>query len=56
MADTLPSVVIYTAREIVTLDPAGMCRFVVGEAIYSEWEIRRMALDQLFFEEREDEE
>ena len=28
-------------------------RFVVGEAIYSEWEIRRMALEQLFFEEEE---
>ena len=40
---------------IVTLDPAGVCRYVVGEAIYSEWEIRRMALEQLFFEEREDE-
>jgi hypothetical protein len=23
----------------------------VGEAVYSDWEIRRMALDQLFFEE-----
>ena len=41
---------------IVTLDPAGACRFVVGEAIYSEWEIRRMALELMFFEEREDEE
>jgi hypothetical protein len=40
---------------IVTLDPTGVCRFVVGEAIYSEWEIRRMALEQLFFEERDDE-
>ena len=41
---------------VVTLDPAGACRFVVGEAIYSEWEIRRMALELMFFEEREDEE
>jgi len=41
---------------IVTLDVTGACRFVVGEAIYSEWEIRKMALEQLFFEESEDEE
>jgi hypothetical protein len=32
---------------------AGVCRLVVGEAMYSEWEIRRMALEQLFFEEEE---
>jgi hypothetical protein len=38
---------------VVALDAAGACRFVVGEAIYSEWEIRRMALEQLFFEEEE---
>jgi hypothetical protein len=31
------------------------CRFVVGEAMYSDWEIRRMALEQLFFEEDESE-
>jgi hypothetical protein len=36
---------------IVTLDVGGVCRFVVGEAIYSDWEIRRMALELLFFEE-----
>src|SRR5688572_17891332 len=36
---------------IVTLDVSGQCRFVVGEATYSNWEIRRMALEQLFFEE-----
>ena len=41
---------------IVTLDVSGACRFVVGEAIYSDWEIRRMALEQLFFEEPADEE
>jgi len=40
---------------IVTLDVTGICRFVVGEAMYSEWEIRRLALEQLFFEETEDE-
>ena len=38
---------------VLTLDPAGQCRFVVGEALYSEWEIRRMALELLFFVEPE---
>ena len=37
----------------VVLDSAGVCRFVVGEAMYAAWEIRRMALEQLFFEEPE---
>ena len=41
---------------IVALDTAGVCRFVVGEAMYSDWEIRRMALELLFFEEIEPEE
>ena len=36
---------------VVTLDVSGACRFVVGEAMYSDWEIRRMALELLFFEE-----
>jgi hypothetical protein len=39
---------------IVTLDTTGVCRFVVGEAMYSDWEIRRMALELLFFEEIEE--
>jgi hypothetical protein len=39
---------------VVTLDTTGLCRFVVGEALYSDWEIRRMALEQLFFEESDD--
>jgi hypothetical protein len=39
---------------IVTLDVTGACRFVVGEAVYSDWEIRRMALELLFFEESSD--
>ena len=38
---------------ILTLDPAGECRFVVGEAMYVEWEVRRMALEFLFFDEPE---
>jgi hypothetical protein len=39
---------------IVTLDASGDCRFVVGEALYSDWEIRKMALEMLFFEEYEE--
>jgi len=41
---------------VVTVDVTGVCRFVVGEAMYSEWEIRRMALEQLFFEETDESE
>lgn len=41
---------------IVTLDVAGACRFVVGEAMYADWEIRRMALELLFFEDTDDSE
>ena len=49
---------VHEAREAVaqgaaTLDPAGLCRFVGGETMYAEWEVRRMALEQLFFEELE---
>ena len=39
---------------IVALDASGVCRFVVGEAMYSDWELRRMALELLFFEEIEE--
>ncbi len=39
---------------VVTLDVTGLCRFVVGEAMYSEWEMRRLALEQLFFEETDE--
>lgn len=38
---------------VLTLDPEGHCRVVVGEAMYAEWEFRRMALEQLFFHEEE---
>jgi hypothetical protein len=38
---------------VVALDAAGACRFVVADDLYPEWEIRRMALEQLFFEEAE---
>jgi hypothetical protein len=41
---------------VVTLDVSGACRLVVGEALYSEWEVRRLALEMLFFEETEDDE
>jgi hypothetical protein len=39
---------------VVTLDATGACRLVVGEAMYAEWEVRRLALELLFFEESED--
>jgi hypothetical protein len=39
---------------IVTLDPSGACKLIIGEAMYSDWEVRRMALEQLFFEEVEE--
>jgi hypothetical protein len=39
---------------ILSLDPAGHCRFVVGEALDTDWEVRRMALELLFFDEPEE--
>jgi hypothetical protein len=39
---------------IVTLDATGQCLFAVGEIFYADWQIRRMALEQLFFEESDD--
>lgn len=39
---------------IVTLDPSGACKLIIGEAMYSDWEVRRMALEQLFFEDVEE--
>ena len=41
---------------VVTVDTNGTCRFVVGEALYSDWEVRKMALELLFFEEPEESE
>ncbi|MGQ0732085.1 MAG: hypothetical protein ACT4QD_00355 [Acidobacteriota bacterium] len=41
---------------IVTVDGGGLCRFVVGEVMYAEWEIAKMALEQLFFEEADESE
>jgi hypothetical protein len=40
---------------IVSINPAGHCRYFVGEHEYLGWEIRKMALDTLFFERDEDE-
>jgi hypothetical protein len=39
---------------IVGLNPGGDCRFFVGEAEYLEWEVRKLALDHLFFDEAQD--
>jgi hypothetical protein len=39
---------------IVSLDPSGACKLIIGEAAYSDWEVRRMALEQLFFEEMDE--
>jgi hypothetical protein len=36
---------------VVTSDASGSCRFVVGETMYSDWEVRKMSLELLFFEE-----
>jgi hypothetical protein len=41
---------------VVTLDVAGLCLFVVDGSMYSEWELRRMALELLFFEETDESE
>ena len=40
---------------VVGLNPSGECRYYVGEAEYPGWEVRRMALDALFFEAQEEE-
>ena len=39
---------------IVGINPHGDCRYYVGEGEYLGWEVRKQALDQLFFEESED--
>ena len=38
---------------VAGLSAAGECRYFVGEAEYRGWEVRKMALDLLFFEEEE---
>jgi hypothetical protein len=39
---------------VVGINSAGDCRYYVGEAEYLGWEVRRLALDQLFFEDAEE--
>lgn len=39
---------------VVGINPSGACRFFVAEAEYTEWEVRKLALEQLFFEEVEE--
>ena len=36
---------------IVNINPAGECRFFIGEGEYLAWEVRKMALEHLFFED-----
>ena len=38
---------------IVAINTSGECRYFVGEAEYVGWEVRKLALDLLFFEEVE---
>ena len=39
---------------VVGINPSGDCRYFVGELEYLGWEVRKQALDQLFFEDVED--
>ncbi len=39
---------------IVGINAAGECRYFIGEGEYLGWEVRKMALDLLFFEEPEE--
>jgi hypothetical protein len=39
---------------VVGINHSGECRYFVGEAEYLGWEIRKMALDLLFFEAQEE--
>jgi hypothetical protein len=39
---------------IVGINPHGDCRYYVGEGEFLGWEVRKQALDLLFFEEAED--
>lgn len=39
---------------IVGINPSGECRYFVGELEYLGWEVRKQALDQLFFEDVEE--
>ena len=39
---------------VVGINPAGECRYFVGELEFLGWEVRKQALDQLFFEDAEE--
>jgi hypothetical protein len=39
---------------VVGINAAGDCRYYVGEAEYLGWEVRKLALDLLFFEDHEE--
>jgi hypothetical protein len=39
---------------VVGINPAGECRYFVGELEFLGWEVRKQALDQLFFEDIEE--
>jgi hypothetical protein len=39
---------------VVGINPAGECRYFVGELEFLGWEVRKQALDQLFFEDVEE--
>jgi hypothetical protein len=38
---------------VVGINPGGECRYFVGELEFLGWEVRKQALDQLFFEDVE---
>lgn len=40
---------------VVGINAAGECRYYIGEHEYLGWEVRKLALDALFFEHDEDE-
>jgi len=40
---------------IVGLNANGDCRYFIGEGEFLGWEVRKLALDQLFFEDSEEE-
>ena len=39
---------------VVSINPSGQCRYYVGEQEYLGWEVRKLALDTLFFEADEE--
>lgn len=38
----------------VSINPSGACRYFIGEHEYLGWEVRKLALDTLFFEQDEE--